>query len=1001
MPRQDPIPSSVTLAWWGLRQRWHWLMVMGLGILAAVVIICAVPLFSQVALTAGARAVLTASPQDTEIELEVDTKVLSTQIAAADNTQFRHFTTAALGPYLSGYSQAMLQTPALSLAIPGLEKDTLALTGVSVDQARSHLRLLQGRLPNPSSPNLEVVLTQRTATSLQVMPGATIPLQFAFYSEQTPGVNPRSVTTQLLLHVVGMIALDESDPFWHAQDFNPERTDFASGYRAIMSSDAFLSTITQLAQLHGGKLAGFDAPPALVWYFFLDASRVAISNLDDLIARLNNAQFSLDKQTVQSPALQNAQFLGPAMNAFGNPGSLERFRSRLPVILIPLVILTIQILLLILLFVSMMVNIFIDRQAEFVALLHSRGATRRLIFSAFVLQTLAFLPLALLAGPLLALLIVRVLGSQALSSSDQGALSSVLADPLQAALGLSLYALIAVAGAGITMMLSIWSAARRDVLSLRRALARPTHRLIWQRLRLDMVAAIIALSGYGASLLLTHSGALDARTNQILFLPISLVGPLFLLIAAVLFFLRCFPALLGFLARQTARRTSAPAMLALAQMSRAPQHFIRLLLLLSLSVSFGIFTLVFTSSEAQQMNDVAAQQVGADFSGPIPFPVGSHPDANVVESAYRAIPGVISATIGNVTDGVAQKSGQVGSVQIRAIDTRTFAQTAIWTHQDSSQPLAVLLASLAAPQAEIGASSVVPALVDAVTWDTLQLTPGARFNVSMSGSAVTITFEAIAEVQHIPTINDSLQTSGSDDYTTPGGLLVDLTRYTQVFEQLSQTGNQLDMPLLPPAVNYIWLRTSDSPSALAAVRAALTQSSLSLEVVYDRRAMLAQMQHDPLSLALNGVLILGTCTAGLLALLGSQQASALHARSRLTSLALLRALGSTPRQMVSVLSWEQGIVYCLALVLGGLLGTLLVLTVVPALAFTDPILPGSAISSTEYYVIQHVLPVQIVVPPPLGLALVILAAIYALALALTTWMVAKPSLSQTLRLNAD
>lgn len=1000
LSRRNPVPSSVILAWWGLRQRWRWLAVMGLGILAAVVIVCAVPLFSQVALTAGVRSVLNASPQDSELQLQVESKVLSTQFAADDNTQLRSFIGATLGPYLSSYSQFVLQTPNLSLAIPGQEKNTLAMTGVSIDQARAHLHLLQGRLPLASSADLEIVLTQRTASNLEVGPGSIIPLQFAFYTEQVPGVNPRSVKLQLNLHVVGVISLDESDPFWHAVDFDPMRTDFASSYRGIISSDTFLSTITRLAQANGGLLAGFDAPPALLWYFFLDASRVTVSNLDDLITRLNDAQNQLDKQVMQISSLQAPQLISPALSSFGAPGSLERFRSRLPVTLIPLVILTLQVLLLILFFISMMVTIFVDRQAEIMALLHSRGASRRQIFGTFALQMAALLPLALLAGPPLALLIVRALGTQMLPLADQGPLSSVLADPLPAAFGLIGYALLAVAGASITMVFALWSAARRDILALRREMSRTTRHPIWQRLRLDTVAALIALSGYAASLFITQSGALDARTNQVLYLPVSLVGPVFLLIAAILLFLRFFPVLLRFFARQTARRPDAPPMLALAQMSRTPHQFIRLLLLLSLSVSFAIFTLVFSNSEAQQMNRVAAQQVGADFSGPIPIPLGSHPDASALEHAYQTIPGVTSATIGNVTDGIVQKSGEQASVQIRAVDSKTFAQTAIWTDQDSSQSLSTLLERISSQPLGAGTSLVVPALVDTVAWNTLQLTPGAQFTLNITGNAASVTFVAIAEVQHIPTINDSLQTSGGDDYVTPGGILVDLTLYTQAFEQVSQLDNQ-SIAGLPPSVNYIWLRTSDTPSALAMVRASLTQSSLSLETVYDRRAMLAEMQQDPLSLALSGVLILGTITTLLLALVGSLLASALYARSRLLSFAVLRALGSTPRQIISILTWEQGIVYCAALAMGSVFGALLVLTVVPALAFTDPILPGSAISSTEYYVIQHVLPVQIALPLTLVLALVILAVVYVLALVLTTWMTAKPPLSQTLRLNAD
>ena len=118
-----------------------------------------------------------------------------------------------------------------------------------------------------------------------------------------------------------------------------------------------------------------------------------------MITRLNDAQNQLDKEVIQISSLQAPQLISPALSSFGAPGSLERFRSRLPVTLIPLVILTIQVLLLILFFVSMMVTIFVDRQAEIMALLHSRGASRRQIFGTFALQMAALLPLALLAGP--------------------------------------------------------------------------------------------------------------------------------------------------------------------------------------------------------------------------------------------------------------------------------------------------------------------------------------------------------------------------------------------------------------------------------------------------------------------------------------------------------------------------------------------------------------------------------------------------------------------------
>ncbi len=996
------IPASFTLARWRLRQTWRLLLVTGLGIVLAVVLLCAAPLLSQVALTAGVRATLTASPQDTEIELQANTSDLSNQIVAQENSLLSSFMQTQLHTYLSSYSQFVLQTPGFDLTTsnPDEQGDKMFLTGVSMTQASAHLRLLAGQLPLSSGPAMQIVITQRTASDLQASVGTTVYLHFSFFIKGNPAY-PASqyVVLQLPLHVVGIVALDGSDPFWHGQDFEPVREGFSSTYRAIMSSDAFLGLLTQLINSYGGTMLQFDAFPAMLWYFFLNATHVTINNLDDLIRHLNSAQVHLEEQALSLSYLRNPQLISPTMDSYGTPGTLERFRDRIAAVEIPIALLTLQMLALLLFFVSITAGMYVDRQAGAIALLRSRGASRRQIFSAFIVQTLALGLLALLAAPVLALLLVHLLGSLLLAPSDRSALNILTDHPLQAMLGLRWYALVAVAGAITTMIIALWSAARKDVLAIERELARPRRHPLWQRLRLDRVAVLVALGGYAVSLYLTHSGALDARTNQLIYLPVSLVGPIFLLIAAVLLFLRLFPLLLHWIARRVARRPGAPPMLALAHMSRTPQHTLRMLLLLALSVSFAIFTLVFSNSEAQQINNVAAQQVGADFSGTVLLPVGSQPSASLVENAYRSITGVTSASAGYTTEGVAYEGGQATSFEVRAVDVNTFAQTAIWTAQDSSQPLAGLLGRISTPpKNSVGASLlVVPALVDAVAWDALHLTPGARFIVNLSASVI-ITFQAVAEVEHIPTINDSLQTGGGNGYITPGGVLVDLNLYTQIYEQEDQIENQNATMHLPITINYIWLRTRDNPYALANVRAALNNSSLALQTLGDRRAMIAQMQRDPLYLALRGVLLLGTSATALLALLGSVLTAWLNAKRRLTSFAVLRALGGTSRQIASILCWEQSIVYAVALALGTLFGALLTLTTVPALVFTNPTTPATSISSTEFYVIQHVLPVQITLPPSLGIALAALVVICAGATLLMARIVSAPNISQTLRL---
>jgi len=250
---------------------------------------------------------------------------------------------------------------------------------------------------------------------------------------------------------------------------------------------------------------------------------------------------------------------------------------------------------------------------------------------------------------------------------------------------------------------------------------------------------------------------------------------------------------------------------------------------------------------------------------------------------------------------------------------------------------------------------------------------------------------AVAEVQHIPTVNDSLASGATSDYSPPGGILVDYQPFASAYAKATNS---------PAQRNTVWLRTTDNPGLLSQARTALSQGPLALSPLFDRRAMIAQAQSDPLYINLVGILTLGAATALFLALVGNLLASWLSAKSRLTSFALLRALGSTPGQIASVLLYEQSIIYSAAIGLGFLFGGLLAATVIPALVFSST--PQARdISSGEFYVIQRVLPVQIVLPASLFIAFILLVLLCIAALSMIARIVSRPSISQALRLNED
>ncbi len=368
-------------------------------------------------------------------------------------------------------------------------------------------------------------------------------------------------------------------------------------------------------------------------------------------------------------------------------------------------------------------------------------------------------------------------------------------------------------------------------------------------------------------------------------------------------------------------------------------------------------------------SDAATFAVGADFSGSLPAS-DSGKTFGALKAQYSHLSGVQSATIGYS----AQIARSEGDISLTAVDANTYAHTALWLSQNSSQSLSQLTAQLAAHRSAATAANVVYAVVDAALWQQFQLSPGASFTLP-SGNGLAIHFIALAEVNALPGAYDTPVNPSNGV-----GLLVDYSSYATVYAK--ETGLAL-------APNFVWLRVHDDASSLASVRQALPN-------LQDRLQLTSDNQEDAVHLDIIGVLAIAVGAALILALVGTLLASWLHASNRRTNFAIARALGMAPRQVAAVLLWEQGFVYVVALLLGTALGALLTLFVAPAVSLLD--LTGA---SNQYNPFD-VPPVQAVIPyEQLLLLLGGLLIICFVALLLMARIVSRPSIDQALRLNED
>jgi putative ABC transport system permease protein len=982
-PRQGSrIAATVVLAWWQLRLTWRLLIVAGFGVVTAVILVCTVPLYSQVAISAGLRDALN-TPENSSIVIHSVAYLISQSATEKVSQQLQQEMQQNLGPFLSG-SQFSVQSPGLQVD----ERSQLQLIGWSLGDpaVRQHLKgIVAGSLPVDRADELDVAITPEAAQAMHLRVGATISVPVPFVNGQDV-----QVLYPLPLRISGIFEPGSaSDPYWHGISFSSQAQGGQNAlYPALVSNVSYLRLLDRASQevSQGNEQSGasFETPSDLYWYYNFALDRLDSNQLDGLNNGLNNLLVSITNQPVIQPFVDKTSSSGPS-------SVISSYLDRITVARIPLLSLAYLIAGLMLFFVSLMTDLLVDRQSEAIAVLRSRGASREQIFSSLIIQSIGMGLLAFLIGPLLAVGLAYGLTLLTLPASEWGALNVILNDPISSALSLYLASLGTVIVSVLAMIFAINRAARMDVLALRREAARTTGGPAWLRMGLDLLAGVIALTGYGFSVYITSPGVLDARTRVLLLPPMTLVGAVFLLLGCMLLFLRIFPFLLEGLSKLALRMRGVTSMLAVAQMSRAPRQALRMTLLLALAVAFGIFSLDFNASQAQRIPTVAGYQIGADLSG-------TYPDKSALrtlplaqqEGAFTSIPGVTSATVGYASSMRGSTSGSDVSIELRAVDAETFAQTAIWNAQDSSQPLSSLMQQLVDQRQDSTIQGFVPAIVDAAAWKALGLSFGAPF--SLSDFNGTVNFIAIAEVNHIPTISDNAGASGTNDYVANGGVLADFLTYQAVLKASLKT------TVLPTTV---WLSIQHTATAHRNVLAALSSGALLLNDLNDRQAQEDAMAHDPLYLALLGVLLIGTATALLLGLLGNLTVSWLSARSRLISFAVMRALGTAPRQIASILTYEQLIIYATAIGLGVAFGILLSFLILPAFIFTSSI--GNAIGGTGlFYISQGVPPIQMVIPGFLiALAVGLLIAICLVALGMMVRVVSRPALSSMLRLNSD
>lgn len=1015
-----PFTPAILLAFWRLRQSLAMLCITGIGLMAAVLLVCTIPLYSQVNSISGLHALLNATPQSSTITLHIALAATSNKTRADIEQRFQTLARqSGLVSYLTDNGTFSVKAWP-GLPITGLpEKQTgttklLSLQSYDLHSAAQHLHLLDGHLPAKNGAVPEILVPQQTARLLNLHVGSMLTVTLAGYNGAPDNSKRQLIQQDVGLQVAGIYTPSRKDPFWHGDTgdpttFTPDQQSSQTVVSAIIDTTTLFTRIDTLLQDAGQSLGQkpdmlYSSPiNTCYWYYQINSKTLSDTQLSGLQQSLRafkqviDANYKIEQLLPEYPYIMSADLGGEAVTTDYTIGTLDRFSNRLATAQIPITFLMIEAIALILFFVAMMAGLLIERQAEALAVLGSRGASKGQIFSSILVQSVLVSLFALIGGLLLAFPLVSLLAWKTFGSSGQEALMVVVNHLWQTLGALLLYGIAAVLVGLLTIAGATYRVVGYDILSLRRQSARDQTRPYWQRLNLDIVAIVIALAGYGISLYLTRIQNLDEQTHDLVVAPLTLIAPLFLAVAVVLLLLRIYPFLLRILSRIVSYGRGVSAVLALGQMARSPGQSLRLTLLLSLTSAFAIFALVFTSSQAQQATAAANYSIGADFMGKLPV-YTTQAQAQAARQQLASLPDIASVTTGytasiNVIGG--DDPDNPPPLEVRAVDADTFARTAIWPTNNSTIPLNTLMRQLMQQRTKTKNTGVVPVIVDQLMVQRFNLAPGDTFSIQAGPQSNkndgTMTCLVMAVVQHIPTVGDALTSATAN---TPGGILADYQSYAAAYQK---TFNQF----LPP--NTVWLHATSDAAAVGHIHQALTNPALHISGLQDRLALARALQKDPFYLNLLGELAVGATMALFLALLGSLLSSWLSIRMRLTSFATLRALGSSLQHIATIITWEQSITYLIALLLGLAMGAFLSATVTPTLVVSsvsaDSLLtiPGANVVND----IQHIIPAQIVVPTTLALVAAILSGIFALVLAVIVYSATHPAISSRLRINDD
>ena len=538
-----------------------------------------------------------------------------------------------------------------------------------------HVILVDGRNPEPfpaglepeqflgSDLEIEALIGRETAEKIDV--SVDDRLVFIYGSGQD--------ATLLTVHLTGIIdPIDPEEEFWFLN------TEVFTVPTPVMTPPTIPLFIPEQTLFEGiGRLVP-DLKVTYNWYYYVDTDKITSVNAAAIKSGVQRMESQIIADLPRSSALTTLK------------GVITTYEQKLLFTQIPLFLLISQIVGIILYYVVTVANMVVDQQTGEIALLRSRGASTLQIFGIYFTEGLLISVLGGVVGPFLGALIFTLLGKMVpfLPLTGGGLLEIRFSSMV------FILAAVSAVLCLIAMLFPAMRAARMGVVSQRQNIARPPRSPFWQRYYLDILLLVIGGALYWE---LQRRGTFASQDffGEMSMDILALITPLLFMIAAAIVFLRLFPLIIALAARLSRYTSNTVVVLSLRYMARNPMHYGRLILLLMMAASVGMFSASLLGTMERSYDERAKYTTGSDIRlSEIEYRAAK----GVVEQRYSDIPGVEAVSVGSLSYGVIESSFTSVNFTLLAVDPTTLGDM-FWFREDfAEKSLPELMAILAEDQ---------------------------------------------------------------------------------------------------------------------------------------------------------------------------------------------------------------------------------------------------------------------------------------------------------------